>query len=90
MSLRFEPLVLTQPGHSCHGEAIYPGIIDPSTGESIIKGKTITGFTTEAENDMHVLDAIRSWKEPLIDEMAAQVGAKCKLACAQSMVVVWA
>ena len=39
---------------------------------------------------MHVMDAIRSWKEPLIDEMAAQVGAKCKLACAQSMAVVWA
>ncbi|KIW30787.1 uncharacterized protein PV07_02489 [Cladophialophora immunda] len=60
----------------CHGEAIYAGITDPTTGESIIKGKTITGFTTQAEYDMHIMDPIRSWGEPLIDEWAAKLGAK--------------
>ncbi|OAL18455.1 hypothetical protein AYO22_10651 [Fonsecaea multimorphosa] len=60
----------------CHGEAIFPGVIDPATGESIIKGKTITGFTTQAEYDMHLMDPIRSWGEPLIDEWAAKLGAK--------------
>ncbi|KIW88327.1 uncharacterized protein Z519_10895 [Cladophialophora bantiana CBS 173.52] len=60
----------------CHGEAIYVGVIDPATGESIIKGKTITGFTTQAEYDMHVMELVRSWGEPLIDEWAAKLGAK--------------
>ncbi len=62
---------------SCHGEAIYPGVIDPTTGKSIINGKTITGFTTEGEYDMHIMDPIRSWHEPLIDEWAEALGAKC-------------
>jgi len=60
----------------CHGEAIFPGVIDPATGKSIIAGKTITGFTTEAEYDMHLMDPIRSWNEPLIDEWAEKLGAK--------------
>ncbi|KAJ9605699.1 plasma membrane heat shock protein [Cladophialophora chaetospira] len=60
----------------CHGEAIYPGVIDPATGESVIKGKTITGFTTEGEYDMHIMEPIRSWGEPLIDEWAEKLGAK--------------
>jgi len=60
----------------CHGEAIFPGVIDRATGKSIIAGKTITGFTTEAEYDMHLMDPIRSWNEPLIDEWADKLGAK--------------
>jgi len=60
----------------CHGGAIFPGIIDPETGKSIIAGKTITGFTTEAENDMGIMDTIRTWKEPLMDEWAEKLGAK--------------
>jgi len=60
----------------CHGEALLPGVIDPTTGKSIIAGKTITGFTTEAEYDMHIMDALRSWNEPLIDEWAEKTGAK--------------
>jgi hypothetical protein len=30
---------------------MFPGIVDLKTGESIIKGKTITGFTTEGVCD---------------------------------------
>lgn len=63
---------------SCHGPSIFPGIIDSKTGKSIIDGKTITGFTTEAEDTMEVMPAIRSWKEPLVDEWAEKLGAKCK------------
>ena len=71
---------LTILANRCHGEAIYPGIIDPKTGKSIIAGREITGFTTEAEYDMHVMEPIRSWGEPLIDEWAEKLGAKCELA----------
>ncbi|KIW18209.1 hypothetical protein PV08_02497 [Exophiala spinifera] len=60
----------------CHGEAIFPGIIDSTTGKSVIAGKTITGFTTQAEYEMNVMEPIRSWGEPLIDEWAEKLGAK--------------
>jgi D-lactate dehydratase len=36
----------------CHGAAILPGVLDKGTGESIAKGKTVTGFTREAEYTM--------------------------------------
>ncbi|KAK3710568.1 plasma membrane heat shock protein [Vermiconidia calcicola] len=60
----------------CHGPALFPGILDPETGESIIKGKTITGFTTEGENVMHIMETLRSWNAPMVDEHAANLGAK--------------
>jgi len=60
----------------CHGEALFPGVIDPATGKSIINGRTITGFTTEGESDMHLMDVIRGWNEPLIDEWADKLGGK--------------
>jgi putative intracellular protease/amidase len=62
----------------CHGEAIFPGVIDKATGKSIAAGRTFTGFTTEAEYDMHLMDAIRAWDEPLIDEWAEKLGGTCK------------
>ncbi|TDZ61831.1 Glutathione-independent glyoxalase HSP31 [Colletotrichum trifolii] len=39
----------------CHGGAIFPGIIDPATSKSIIAGKSVTGFTTEGEEEECVL-----------------------------------
>jgi hypothetical protein len=63
---------------SCHGPAIFPGVIDPSTNKSIIHGKTITGFTTQGEYDMEIMDIIRGWGEPLVDEWAERLGAKCE------------
>ena len=63
---------------SCHGPAIYPGVIDPSTNKSIINGKTITGFTTEGEDVMGITDIVRGWGEPLVDEWAERLGAKCE------------
>ena len=76
-SLRCEASWLTD-GCSCHGEAIFPGVIDSKTGKSVIAGKTITGFTTQAEEEMGIMEPIRSWGEPLIDEWAKKLGAKCK------------
>jgi putative intracellular protease/amidase len=36
----------------CHGPAIFANILDTTTNEPLIKGKKITGFTTEAETTM--------------------------------------
>lgn len=45
-----------------------------------MEGKKITGFTTQAEYDMGIMDGLRSWGEPLVDEHAKALGANCKLA----------
>ncbi|KAI8638864.1 class I glutamine amidotransferase-like protein [Parasitella parasitica] len=59
----------------CHGPAILPGIKKKS-GDSIISGKTVTGFTTEGEVQMNILEKIKNDKVPTIEEAAASVGAK--------------
>lgn len=61
----------------CHGGAIFPGIIDPSTGKSVINGKRVTGFTTKGEEEEGVLETIRSWNKPTIEATAADAGAEC-------------
>ena len=63
---------------SCHGGAIFPGVIDPSTGKSIIAGRKVTGFTTRGEEEEGVLDTIKSWNRPTIEASAASAGATCK------------
>ncbi|KAJ4986627.1 chaperone protein hsp31 [Stagonosporopsis vannaccii] len=60
----------------CHGGAIFPGIIDKSTGKSIIAGKEVTGFTTQGEIEEGVLDTIKSWNRPTIEAAAGSAGAK--------------
>ncbi|KAF4157751.1 hypothetical protein CNMCM6936_005453 [Aspergillus lentulus] len=59
----------------CHGGAIFPGIIDPSTGKSIIANRKVTGFTTRGEEEEGVLDTIKSWNRPTIEASAADSGA---------------
>ncbi|KAJ4329253.1 plasma membrane heat shock protein [Fusarium piperis] len=59
----------------CHGGAIFPGIINPRTGKSIIDGKKVTGFTTKGEEEEGVLDTIKSWNRPTIEAAAADAGA---------------
>jgi hypothetical protein len=44
----------------------------------LIKGKKITGFTTEAENTMKIMDELRSWDREMVEEIAARLGATCK------------
>jgi putative intracellular protease/amidase len=60
----------------CHGPAIFANLIDPATKEHLIKGKRITGFTTEAERDMKIDETIKSWNVELVEELAERVGAK--------------
>ena len=62
----------------CHGPAIFANIIDPVTKEPIIKGKKITGFTTEAEKSMGIYDELMSWKSVMVADVAANLGATCK------------
>lgn len=63
----------------CHGPAIFANVIDPATREPLIKGKKITGFTTEAEHNMKIYDELRSWNIELVEELAARLGATCKI-----------
>jgi D-lactate dehydratase len=62
---------------SCHGPCLFPGVIDHETGKSICAGKTITGFTTEGEDVMGLMEIVRSWGKPLVEDHAAALGAKC-------------
>ena len=50
----------------CHGPAIFPGVIDASTGKPIINWKTITGFTTEGEDVIGLMGTVRTWKNLLL------------------------
>jgi putative intracellular protease/amidase len=62
----------------CHGPAIFAGVVDLSTNEPLIKGKEITGFTTEAEDTLGLMAELKAWGKPLVEELAAQLGAKCE------------
>ncbi|KAL4731618.1 plasma membrane heat shock protein [Fusarium chlamydosporum] len=59
----------------CHGPAIFANVIDPATNEPLIKGKRITGFTTEAEIVMKVMDELRALGSEMVEETAARLGA---------------
>lgn len=50
----------------------------PATKEPLIKGKTITGFTSEAEVTMGIMDELKSWNKELVEDLAARLGATCK------------
>jgi D-lactate dehydratase len=56
---------------------------DTKTGEPIIKGHTITGFTSEAEVTMKVDAELKTWNRPLVEEHAAELGATCKQSLAR-------
>jgi putative intracellular protease/amidase len=62
----------------CHGPAIFAHVRDLATGEPLIKGKSIAGYCTEAEEMMGFMDILRGWGEPLVEEWAAKLGATCK------------
>jgi hypothetical protein len=52
--------------------------VTDSAGKPIIAGKKIAGFTTKGEEELGVLDTIRSWKAPIVAEYAETLGANCK------------
>lgn len=64
----------------CHGPAIFANLVDPATNQPLIKGKAITGFTTEAESTMGIMDELRSWDVEMVEETAQRLGATCKTA----------
>ena len=62
----------------CHGPAIFANVLDSATNEPVIKGRTITGFTTEAEQVMGIAAELEGWKAELVEDLAVRLGAKCK------------
>ncbi|KAI0868888.1 class I glutamine amidotransferase-like protein, partial [Hypoxylon argillaceum] len=62
----------------CHGPAIFANLVDQATGEPLIKGKTITGFTSEAEITMGIMEELRAWNKELVEDLAARLGATYK------------
>lgn len=46
-------------GAVCHGPVLLPGVIDFKTEKSVIASKTVTGFTTEGEMVLNVLDRLK-------------------------------
>lgn len=61
----------------CHGPALFANLIDLATNEPLIKDKTITGFTTEAEYTMGIMEELRGWGASMVEEIALKNGAKC-------------
>ncbi|KAI0532424.1 class I glutamine amidotransferase-like protein [Xylaria digitata] len=62
----------------CHGPAIFANLLDRATNEPLIKGKSITGFTSEAETTMGIMEELQSWKKELVEDLAARLGASYK------------
>ncbi|KAL3433040.1 class I glutamine amidotransferase-like protein [Aspergillus tetrazonus] len=60
----------------CHGPAIFSDVKDLTTGEPVIKGKKLTGFTTEAEHTMGIMEELRAFPSELVEELAERLGAK--------------
>ncbi|SPO06332.1 related to NonF protein, involved in nonactin biosynthesis [Cephalotrichum gorgonifer] len=60
----------------CHGPAIFANVLDTATNEPLIRGKTITGFTSEAESTMGISAELASWGKELVEELASRLGAK--------------
>ena len=63
-------------GAVCHGPVLLPGVIDPKSGKSVIAGKTVTGFTTEGEMVLSVLDRLKSDGVSTVLEAVSQAGAE--------------
>ena len=59
----------------CHGPVLLPGVIDSKTGESIIEGKTVTGFSIEGELIFRILEKLRADNVLTVIEAVKKVGA---------------
>jgi putative intracellular protease/amidase len=60
----------------CHGPAILEGVLDRSTGDFLIKGKKVTGFTDLGEVQLNVKDAIVSNGLVTLEPMFKSAGAR--------------
>ncbi|KAI5953489.1 HSP31 [Candida jiufengensis] len=59
----------------CHGPAIFDGLNDLKTGEPLIKGKRITGFTDKGEEILGVLEIMEKDHLLTIKQIAEKEGA---------------
>jgi putative intracellular protease/amidase len=59
----------------CHGGAIFPGVRDANSGNSIIAGKQVTGFSTEGDRLAGVLTKIHEDGVKTTEESAVSAGA---------------
>ncbi len=59
----------------CHGGAIFTGIKDAETGQSVIGGKDVTGFSTEGDELAGVLNRIHSDGVKTTEESVRMAGA---------------
>ena len=59
----------------CHGPVLLSAIIDPKTKQSVIAGKTVTGFTTEGEMILNILDRLKSDGVSTVLESVSEAGA---------------
>ena len=59
----------------CHGGAIFTGIKDAETGQSVIAGKEVTGFSTEGDELAGVLNRIHSDGVKTTEESVRMAGA---------------
>ncbi|KAL4866677.1 hypothetical protein BDV12DRAFT_210310 [Aspergillus spectabilis] len=57
----------------CHGPAIFANVNDTATGEPIIKGRKLTGFTTEAESTMGIAEELVALKTELVEDLAKRL-----------------
>lgn len=62
----------------CHGPVIFANIFDEATGDLLVKGKRIAGFTSEGEDVLGLSAQLKTWDKELVEELAERVGAKCK------------
>lgn len=63
-------------GAVCHGPMIFNGIKDPKTGEHIVKDRQVTGFPTEGEKSLQLLDILRERGTRTVEESLSEVGAR--------------
>jgi D-lactate dehydratase len=64
----------------CHGGAIFPGVKDAQTGQSIIEGKEVTGFSTQGDEMAGVLarihgDGVKTTEESAVSAHITAVAA---------------
>ncbi len=62
-------------GAVCHGPVLLPAIFDRKSGKSLIAGKTVTGFTTEGEMVLSLLEKLKSDGVCTVLEAVSEVGA---------------
>lgn len=52
----------------CHAPAKFAKFLSNKIGGPIIKGRGITGFTTEAENTMGIFAGLCSWNSVMVEK----------------------